>query len=368
MPDRPQGVAPVRRLARVVKQEQRGGVISGELRNIADIAHQPHDSVGVSIGRDRGQPEVSELAPRLGHGSGRKHAVAAAVDAQRICSKIILVSHKIHIVIPVQRGAKEFAEQRGGDVLNDLIVIGCVIAAHVVSVDQVNVLVLARGDQQIRRGAAGLSRQKDGPAGAQILIIGGHEGLIVRREVIGDGESAGAQVQPQHAIAKVVRTVVENAVRGRKINIAGRIGGGTYAALPNGTAVAVIRLHGHHSGLLQGGGAEGKQPAPGNEVAAIGSEGKVNVAIRLQQPGPLKLIQGAEGVASDGGGDRDRAAEFFRSRGDVESMQRIIGSRRHVGLGGNVQRVGGGIDHRRPNNSQFIETRDGVTTFHRGGH
>ena len=90
------------------------------------------------------------------------------------------------------------------NVLHDLAVVGWVVAAHAIAIDEVDVGIFTGSDQQIRCGAGGLRGQKDGAGGTEIQIVGGHVGLIERREGIRDGESAGAESYPQDAVAEIV--------------------------------------------------------------------------------------------------------------------------------------------------------------------
>jgi hypothetical protein len=112
----------------------------------------------------------------------------------------------------------------------------CVELAHAVAIDEVDVAVFARSNDQVldRAGAVHQVRQQHFAAGTEILVGHRFGHLVGHREVVWDSERAARSRDLDEGIAEVtlvpkavrILSRLEAAVAGEEVYVSGRIGPG----------------------------------------------------------------------------------------------------------------------------------------------
>src|SRR5580765_4217121 len=208
----------VRRIVRVQDGHFRAVVV------VPDLGFdQPDDGVARAVGRDdRTRAWIREL---LLAARRRRIRHDAAIDGEVL--EDVVARQDEHVAVEV-RGRRVDAAREGH----------LHAADHAIAIDHVQTAVLA-GDEQ--RPSAGLFRQQDRPAAAEIEIAVVQQLLVARRVEVLHAEVGAVQAQPQDAIAVVASAIrsVEAAVAGHDEDVTVRVHRGRHVRLPD-TAVVVV--------------------------------------------------------------------------------------------------------------------------------
>ena len=212
------------------------------------------------------------------------------------------------------------------------------VAAEVVQVDEVEDALLAADDALVG-GGAGLGRQLQQAAGAEVLVDLVELELVVGGEGILDGRAAagGAEAEQRVAVVGAAGVDVVLAVAGGDEQVAvGRDGGGG-AAGPEGGQV-LVGAGDEGVDLLERRRVVAGEDAVGGVVVGVGGPGDVDDAVVQGQAGALEFGAGVEGdgavdaadaAAAEARVDDGGAAELLGAAGHVQGVQAldVVGGR-----------------------------------------
>src|SRR5580700_2731817 len=204
------------------------------------------------------------------------------------------------------------------------------------------------------RMLAHLVWQNHGPAGAQVHILDIHLFLIKRGEIVrGHNAFICGHPQLQKCVAVVGAAIidVEFAISGNDVEISLGINDGRPSGLPDATVTAVGGGE-KNAGHFQSCGIIRKYPAVKWAAVAHRSESDNQLSVCEHETRPLQLwcriksdraTARARSSAWKSCGDQDWTAVFFFSGCEIERVQIERAASVGKSLGGDVERVSGGI-------------------------
>ena len=239
------------------------------------------------------------------------------------------------------------------------------VLTHVRAVHEQDVAVLSCGDHQ-RPTAAQRVWNDQNPSGTEIDVALEERRLIVRREIVCDGEIRLKLDDGVAIIAPAGRVRVEVPVSGGEVREACGIGGKPHASLPDprrrNLARGRIGCRAEHSDASECYRAEAKHPAVIRRqmLVAVRSERDVHHPVEQQQAGsiqlPVRIEQDVTVTVIGVSGARHRSGNVggrhsIGTRPYVERVEAIVerrdGSTHFLRLRHHVQRIRRAVEDRR---------------------